>query len=101
MKKIRIKQAINDIFKEIESDNILIQNVLTDKYENEELILSLTLKDVSYEIWKIKNKFKIIRSSSPNDKKDYKITVSEKEIPKYLLEINTLLSNSLIFNENK
>lgn len=79
--------AANKLFAEMKDDNEIISAVLSDRFQNTQLVASISVNGVSYEVWKPKagGKLEVVKSSIPRDN-DYKIRVSTKKIKNDILK---------------
>jgi hypothetical protein len=78
MKK-NILSAVNNILNEINTDSSIIQAVLSDKMKDKNIVVSMTVDNTSYEIWKVKNGYEVVKSSYPKNDNDFKKHLASKE----------------------
>jgi hypothetical protein len=87
--KKKIAAAANELLREVEQNNDIISAVLNEKVRDRNIVASMNLGHVSYEIWKKKDgEFDVIKSSYPKAHTDFKKVMSKKQIAdEFLVDI--------------
>lgn len=86
-RKANAIEIANKMFEEMKDDNEIISAVLSDRYLNTQLIASVSVDGISYEVWKQKEgKLDVIKSSMQPSDKDFKVRVSTKKMKNDILK---------------
>jgi hypothetical protein len=87
--KKKIAAAASELLKEVELNSDIITAVINEKIRDRNIVASISLGHVSYEIWKRKNgEFDVVKSSYPKEHTDFKKIMSKKQISEdFLVDI--------------